>query len=116
MADRSQTSTGLSVYVYGGLHKVLTPPAIVLLAKKQFCNVSLTFVFLFVDIYPRMFDDGYWLWRADDGFRCGAVGCNRVTFLLIRSSCFHVLFNTFKLLDELAVKQKTNKMDYFLLF
>ena len=35
MADRSQTFTGLSIYVYGGLHKVLTPPAIVLLAKKQ---------------------------------------------------------------------------------
>ena len=33
MADRSQTSTGLSVYVYGGLHKVLTLPATVLLAK-----------------------------------------------------------------------------------
>ena len=27
MADRSQTSTGLSVYVYDGLHKVLTLPA-----------------------------------------------------------------------------------------
>ena len=27
MADRSQISTGLSVYVYGGLHKVLTLPA-----------------------------------------------------------------------------------------
>ena len=27
MADRSQTSTGLSDYVYGGLHKVLTLPA-----------------------------------------------------------------------------------------
>ena len=24
MADRSQTSTGLPVYVYGGLHKMLT--------------------------------------------------------------------------------------------
>ena len=33
MADRSRTSTGLSVYVYGGLHKVLTLPAILLLAK-----------------------------------------------------------------------------------
>ena len=33
MADRSQTSTGLSVYVYGGSHKVLTLPANVLLAK-----------------------------------------------------------------------------------
>ena len=33
MADRSQTSTGLSVYVYGGLHKALTLPALVLLAK-----------------------------------------------------------------------------------
>ena len=33
MADRSQTSTGLSVYVYGGLHKVLTLPAIFLLAQ-----------------------------------------------------------------------------------
>ena len=33
MADRSQTSTGLSVYVYGGLHKVLTLPATFLLAK-----------------------------------------------------------------------------------
>ena len=27
MANRSQTSTGLSVYVYGGLHKVVTLPA-----------------------------------------------------------------------------------------
>ena len=27
MADRSQTSTGLSVNIYGGLHKVLTLPA-----------------------------------------------------------------------------------------
>ena len=27
IADRSQTSTGLSVYVYGGLIKVLTLPA-----------------------------------------------------------------------------------------
>ena len=35
MADQSQsqTSRGLSVYVYGGLHKVLTLPATVLLAK-----------------------------------------------------------------------------------
>ena len=32
-AYRSQTSTGLSVYVYGGLHKVLTLPTTVLLAK-----------------------------------------------------------------------------------
>ena len=33
MVDRSQTSTGLSVYVYGGLHKEPTLPATVLLAK-----------------------------------------------------------------------------------
>ena len=33
MADRSQTSTGLLVYIYGGLHKVCTLPATVLLAK-----------------------------------------------------------------------------------
>ena len=33
MADRSLTSTGLSVYVYGGLHEVHTLPATVLLAK-----------------------------------------------------------------------------------
>ena len=33
MADRSQTSTGLSVYTSGGLHKVLTLPATVLSAK-----------------------------------------------------------------------------------
>ena len=33
MADRSQTSTGLSVYVYGGLHEVLTLPSTFLLAK-----------------------------------------------------------------------------------
>jgi hypothetical protein len=33
MADRSQTSTGLSVYVSGGLHKVLTLPKTVLLEK-----------------------------------------------------------------------------------
>ena len=33
MADRSQTSTGLSAYISGGLHKVLTLPAIVLSAK-----------------------------------------------------------------------------------
>ena len=42
MADRSQTSSGLSVYVHGGLHKVLTLPATVLLAKKQFCNVPVS--------------------------------------------------------------------------
>ena len=38
MADRSQTSTGLSVYVhvYGGLHKVLTLPVTVLLAKTNY--------------------------------------------------------------------------------
>ena len=35
MANRSQTATGLSVYVYGGLHKVVTLPATVLLAKKK---------------------------------------------------------------------------------
>ena len=44
MADRSQTHTGLSVYVYiiyGGLHKVLTLPATVLFAPppKKNCNV-----------------------------------------------------------------------------
>ena len=33
MTDRSQTSTGLSECVHGGLHKVLTLPATVLLAK-----------------------------------------------------------------------------------
>ena len=33
MADRSQTSTGFTAYVYGGLHKVLTLPATVFLAK-----------------------------------------------------------------------------------
>ena len=33
MADRSQTSTGVSLYVYGELHKVLTLPATLLLAK-----------------------------------------------------------------------------------
>ena len=33
MADRSGTSTGFSVYAYGGLHKVLTLSATVLLAK-----------------------------------------------------------------------------------
>ena len=33
MADRSQISTGLSVYVYGGYQKVLTLPATVLLSK-----------------------------------------------------------------------------------
>ena len=42
MADRSQTSTGLSVYVHGGLHEVLTLPTTVLLAKTIFCNVPLT--------------------------------------------------------------------------
>ena len=31
MADRSQTSAGLSVHVYGGLYKVLTLSAAVLL-------------------------------------------------------------------------------------
>ena len=44
MDDLSQTFTGLSVYVYGGLHKVLTSSATVLLAK-QFCNVPLIFFF-----------------------------------------------------------------------
>ena len=29
-------------FMYGGLHKVLTLPASVLLAKKQFCNAPLT--------------------------------------------------------------------------
>ena len=33
MANRSQTSTGLSVYAYDGLHEVLTLQATVLLAK-----------------------------------------------------------------------------------
>ena len=33
MANRSQTSTGLSVYVYGGLHKEPKLPATVLLAQ-----------------------------------------------------------------------------------
>ena len=33
MADQSQTSTGVSVYEYGGLHKVLKLPATVLSAK-----------------------------------------------------------------------------------
>ena len=33
--NRSQTSTGLSVYVYGGLYKVLTLPAPVLLTKNN---------------------------------------------------------------------------------
>ena len=33
MADQSQTSTGLSVYVCGGLHSVRTLPTNVLLAK-----------------------------------------------------------------------------------
>ena len=33
VADQSQTSTGLSAYISGGLHKVLTVPATVLLAK-----------------------------------------------------------------------------------
>ena len=41
MAVWSQTSTFLLVYVYRGLHKVLTLPVTVLLAKKQFCNVPL---------------------------------------------------------------------------
>ena len=47
MADRSQTSTGLSVYVYGGLHKMLTLPATVLLAKKQLYNVPLKALYTF---------------------------------------------------------------------
>ena len=33
LADRSQTSTGLSIYVYDGLHYVLTLPATFLPAK-----------------------------------------------------------------------------------
>ena len=33
MTDQSQTSIGLSVYGFGGLHKVLTLPATVLLAE-----------------------------------------------------------------------------------
>ena len=38
MANRSQTTTGLSVYVYGGvgLHKVLTLLATVLIAKDNY--------------------------------------------------------------------------------
>ena len=42
MADRSQTSTDLSVYVYGGLHKVLTLPAHVLVGKDKAENVPLS--------------------------------------------------------------------------
>ena len=38
MANRSQTSTGLSVYVYGRLHKVLTLPATVLKDLYTFGN------------------------------------------------------------------------------
>ena len=40
MANRSQTYTGLSVYVYGRLHKVRTLPATFLLAKPilQLCS------------------------------------------------------------------------------
>ena len=40
MAVQSQISTGLSVYVYGGLHKVLTLPATAF-KQNQFCNVPL---------------------------------------------------------------------------
>ena len=43
MADRSQTSTGLSAYVSGGLHKVLTLPANVV-SKNQFCHVPFYFL------------------------------------------------------------------------
>ena len=48
MVDQSQTSTDLSVYVglYGGLHKVLTLPANVLLAvwviACTYCDVLIT--------------------------------------------------------------------------
>ena len=38
MAYRSQTSTGLSVYVYGILQKMLT----LFCLQNQFCNVPLT--------------------------------------------------------------------------
>ncbi len=49
MADQSQTSTGLSVYVYGGLHKVLTLPATVLFAKPNsvmFLSANTTFLYI----------------------------------------------------------------------
>ena len=50
MADRSQTTTGLSVYVSGGLHKVLPLPATVLLAKTN------SVMFLFIrDAVPYLF-------------------------------------------------------------
>ena len=50
MADRSQTFTsGLSVYVYGGLHEVLTLPATVLLAK-TFLQCSFKSNGMFLDI------------------------------------------------------------------
>ena len=39
MPGQTQTSTGLSVHVYGELHKVLTLPATVLLTKPN--SVSL---------------------------------------------------------------------------
>ena len=44
MADRSQTSTGfVCLCIYGGLQKVLTQPATVLLAKSN------SVMFLYVD-------------------------------------------------------------------
>ena len=36
MAYLAQTSTGLSVYVYGGLHKVITLPATFFASKTNF--------------------------------------------------------------------------------
>ena len=44
MADRSQTSIGLSAYIHvsGGFHKVLTLPATVL-QQNQFLNVPLNY-------------------------------------------------------------------------
>ena len=51
MADRSQTSTALSVYVYDRLHKVLTLPATVLLAKPiLWCSFNIALSFLFYRI------------------------------------------------------------------
>ena len=52
IADESQTSTGLSVYVDFGLHKV--PTMAVTVSKKQFCNVPIDFMLYFVQINNKI--------------------------------------------------------------
>ena len=53
MADRSQTSTALSVYLYGGLQKMLTLPATVLLDNFPYGATTFSLIFTKKDISLR---------------------------------------------------------------